>query len=83
MQSGVTLEICYFSSFHFFDKIFSARLRKCFKGLLISPKYFLTTLKFKSSYPGLLFVFNKKKASFDLFVNNDFFPLNCLFNLRN
>ena len=40
------------------------RLSKCFRGSMVSPKHFLTILKFISSYPGLLFVFNEKKASF-------------------
>ena len=82
MKSGVTLGICYFSGFHLFDKIFSDRLRKCFTRSLISPKHFSTTVKLISSYPGLSFVFNEKEASFNLFFDNDFFPLNCVFNLR-
>ena len=46
---------------------------KCFIGLLISPKRFLATLKFISSYLGLLLVFNEKKASFNLFIDSEFF----------
>ena len=41
---------CFFTNFHFFRK----------NSILISPKHFLTTLKFISSY--LELVFNEKKA---------------------
>ena len=78
---------CYFSNFHFFRKnifpLSSDRLNKCYKGSLIFPKHFLTTLKLISSYPGLLLVFNEKKASFNSFIDSEFFPSYCVFDLRN
>ena len=59
------------------------RLNKCFIGLLIFPKHFLTTSKFISLYPGLPLVFNEKKASFNSFIDIEFFfPLYCVLDLR-
>ena len=52
----------------------SDKLNKCFRGSLIIPKHLLTTLKFILLYPGMLFVFNEKKASFNSFIHNKFFP---------
>ena len=62
LKSGITLAI-----FNFTGKI-----PKCFRGSLISPNHYLTTLKFMSSYPGLSFVFNEKKASFNSFIDSEF-----------
>ena len=54
---------------------YCAILNKCFRGSLISSKHFLTTLKFLSFYPGLLFVFNEKKASFNSFIDSELFSI--------
>ena len=72
MKVGVTLR-----NFIFSGKIpfYSDRLNKYFRGSLISPKHFLKTLTFILSYPGFLFVFNEKKASFNLFIDNEFFSI--------
>ena len=72
LKSGITLAIFIVSGKIPFS---SDRLNKCFRGSLLSPKHFLTTLKFLSSYPGLLLVFNEKKASFNLFINIEFFSI--------
>ena len=70
LKSGITLALFIFSGKIPFS---SDRLKKCFKGSLISSKHALTTLKFISSYPGLSLVFNEEKASFNLFIDSDFF----------
>ena len=69
LKNGITLAIFIFSGKVPFS---SDRLNKCFRGSLISPKHLLTTLKFISSYPGLLLVFNEKKASFNSFIDCQF-----------
>ena len=68
-KSGATLS--NFSHFHFSKKIpFSSdRLNKCFTGLLISTKHFLTTFKFIWSYTEFSFIFDKKKASFNALID--------------
>ena len=70
LKSGITL-----ANFIFTRKILFSidRLNKCFRDSLISPKHFLATLKFISSYPGLLLVFHEKKASFNSFIDIEFF----------
>ena len=72
LKSGITLAIFIFSGRISFS---SDRLNKCFRGSLISPKHFLATSKFISSYPGLLLVFNEKKASFNSFIDSEFFSI--------
>ena len=60
LKNGVTLAILFFSGKILFS---SDRLNESFRGSLISPKHFLTTLKFISSYPGIVLDFNEKKDS--------------------
>ena len=80
LKNGVTLAIFFFSG-----KILlsSDRLNESFRGSLISPKHFLTTLKFISSYPGIVLDFNEKKDSSNSFIDTEFFLLYCGFDLRN
>ena len=53
----------------------SDRLSKCFRGLLISPKHFLTISKFISPYLGFLLDFNEERASFNSFVDSEIFSI--------
>ena len=72
LKGGTILTIFIFSGK---TPFYIKRLHKCFKGSLISPNHFLTTLKCISSYPGLLLVFNEKKAFFDSFIDCKFFSI--------
>ena len=58
-------------------------MNECFRDSLISPKHFLTILKIMSSYRGPSFVLNERKTSLNSFIDSDFFPLYCAFDLRN
>ena len=72
LKSDITLAIFIFSGK---TPLSSHWLNKYFRGSLIFPKHFLTTVKFISSYPGLLLVFNEKKASFSSFTDGEFFSI--------
>ena len=80
LKSGITLAILFFSGKISFS---SNRLNNCFRVSLISSKYFLTTLRFVSFNPGLLFAFNEKKPPLTRLLIASFFPLHCEFDLRN
>ena len=70
LKSGITLAIFIFSGK---IPLPSDRLHKCFRASLISPKHFLTTLKFISPYLGILLAFNEKKGYFNWFIDIEFF----------
>ena len=66
----------YFGNFRFLGKIpFSrSRLNIYFRGSLISSKHFLTTLRFISSYPELLFALMRRKPTLVHLLITSFLP---------